>query len=244
MSAVLSQSGAIAVSRARTEQMPEISRLIGRSYEQLCGRDHQEKPMVLQAFKDSTQPQFLEPFLKLPNADIVVVQRNSQVIGVLSFVCDYPKPGEATIGHCYVDPTCTKQGIGTSMLKEMERQLERKGDIVLIRVHSSTLGQSFYERHGYKAIGRASVPSVNPNITLDAVVMEKNFDDTKFTWRSFFASREHLIANCFCKDCFVQHKIYPAMIKKLQAVRLVVFWYSLFYREQTKELGNEYSTCL
>jgi putative acetyltransferase len=64
-------------------------------------------------------------------------------------------PASAEIRGVYVDPRFDRRGIGSSILRELERMAAQRG-IQGLHLDASVNAESFYARHGYEAVARGT----------------------------------------------------------------------------------------
>ena len=66
----------------------------------------------------------------------------------------FNSPEEAQIRYMAVDDTCQGKGVGTIILKELEKRIEKKGaKCIVLNARESAAG--FYGKYGYIVAGKA-----------------------------------------------------------------------------------------
>lgn len=65
------------------------------------------------------------------------------------------EPELAEVHGCYVDPAQWRRGVGTALMREATRRLDRAGyrEAVLWVFEANPRARAFYERHGWRADG-------------------------------------------------------------------------------------------
>jgi len=76
---------------------------------------------------------------------MLVAEENGRIIGTANLSDD------GWLGAFFVDPASIKCGVGTRLLRAMERIAKKKG-FKAIRMHSSVNAVEFYKKNGYRAI--------------------------------------------------------------------------------------------
>ena len=69
--------------------------------------------------------------------------------GLLGFVDPYAEEDFFFVSEIFVIPECKKQGIGSSLLKELEKILKEK-NINVIQLNSINYNQNFYQKNGFQ----------------------------------------------------------------------------------------------
>ena len=91
----------------------------------------------------------LQYFLKLPSADAIVAEDAGQIVG---FILTEENPPLAHIITLDVAETHRRQGVGSALLAESERNLAARGvrTILLETATDNEAGVAFWQRHGYR----------------------------------------------------------------------------------------------
>lgn len=85
------------------------------------------------------------------SSHFLVAERAGTVVAYLHYG---PGAGGAELHRIYVRPDLTGEGIGSALLRELNRRLE-PGTSYVALVHRDNAGAlRFYERHGFEAAGR------------------------------------------------------------------------------------------
>ena len=90
----------------------------------------------------------LRYFLSLRSADCLVAMQDARIVG---FVLTEENPPLAHIVTLDVAEKFRRQGVGTALLRESERNLARRGvrHILLETATDNQAGVAFWQRHGY-----------------------------------------------------------------------------------------------
>lgn len=91
----------------------------------------------------------LRYFLSLPSADCIVAMDGAQIAG---FILTEENPPLAHIITLDVAEKFRRQGAGSALLAESERNLARRGTrhVLLETATSNEAGVAFWQRHGYR----------------------------------------------------------------------------------------------
>lgn len=79
------------------------------------------------------------------NCTVIVAVENSRIIGTANLSND------GWLGAFFVDPSCIGRGVGTRLLREMER-IAKKKKFKAIRMHSAVNAVGFYRNNGYRLV--------------------------------------------------------------------------------------------
>lgn len=137
---------ALVVRRCTDADAAAACKIMRRSIEELCVLDHGNDQAVLASWLKNKTPEQLAPYLRSDDCFAVIAVRDStnEGFGLLG------KDGELKL--CYVLPEAARSGIGSAILKALEKQAIawRLNEIVLT---STSTARAFYEHHGYVASG-------------------------------------------------------------------------------------------
>jgi ribosomal protein S18 acetylase RimI-like enzyme len=91
----------------------------------------------------------LRYFLKLPSADAIVAEEAKRIVG---FILTEENPPLAHILTLDVAEVQRRQGVGSALLAESERNLAARGvrTILLETATDNEAGVAFWQRHGYR----------------------------------------------------------------------------------------------
>jgi len=91
----------------------------------------------------------LRYFLKLPSADATVAEDDGTIVG---FVLTEENPPLAHVITLDVAESHRRQGVGTALLAESERNLSLRGvrTVLLETAINNEAGVAFWQRHGYR----------------------------------------------------------------------------------------------
>ena len=81
----------------------------------------------------------------MPSAEVWVLETDGAIIGVLVLDGNW-------IEQLYIDPTRTNHGFGTALIEQAK--VEHPEALELWTFESNRGAQRFYERHGFRAVGR------------------------------------------------------------------------------------------
>src|SRR5206468_7206649 len=95
----------------------------------------------------------LRYFLKLPSADGVVAEDDGKIVG---FILTEENPPLAHVITLDVAESHRRQGVGSALLAESEKNLALRGvrTILLETATDNEAGVAFWQRHGYRIEGR------------------------------------------------------------------------------------------
>ena len=120
--------------------------VVRRSIIELCATDHcHDAETLAQWLENKTVDQFLAWFASERHY-CVVAEDVSGICGVGLIEND----GEIQL--CYVLPGRQNRGHGRGILESLEAQA-RRWELARIRLKSTSLARTFYERHGYRSTG-------------------------------------------------------------------------------------------
>ena len=133
---------------------PAVSALIATTMRQSNARDY---PIDrLEALIAYFTPDKLRALAEERDCLVAVAAR--EVIGTAA------RDGDELVTF-FVHPAWQRQGVGTQLLMQIERQARALG-MATLRVEASTTGTSFYEHHGYRRSGAVRTGSAGPQIEL------------------------------------------------------------------------------
>jgi len=120
--------------------------VVRRSIVELCVPDHRNDAETLARWlENKTLERFLGWFASERHC-CVVAEDDKGICGVGMIASD----GEIQL--CYVLPGRQNEGHGRAMLERLEAQAGRWG-LTRLRLKSTSLARTFYERHGYRSAG-------------------------------------------------------------------------------------------
>lgn len=105
---------------------------------------------VRRAWSKPVTPERVEQYLKhgLPHETTVVAELNGEIAGFGAIV-----PANSELRAVYVAAAFDGRGVGSALLREVERMAKEQGCDEL-RMDSSLTAAPFYKRHGYEDMGR------------------------------------------------------------------------------------------
>lgn len=116
------------------------------------------------AWVNSVRSDYFETLIALEQHDIWVAQRKEGVVAFGALHVD-------EVSYLYVSAACAGQGLGSQLLTLLEQTARRCGATELF-VRSSLNARPFYERHGFKLVGRLML--VREGIAMPSLEMEKS----------------------------------------------------------------------
>ncbi|MCG2584019.1 GNAT family N-acetyltransferase [Massilia sp. TS11] len=121
--------------------------VLRRSILELCVRDHQHDPALLENWLGNKEPATVAAWFSSSANYCVVAERDGQVVGVSLMTL------AGKLSLCYVLPEALHSGVGKAMLSHLEAKARELG-IGIIRMHCTASALDFFTRHGYIAAGR------------------------------------------------------------------------------------------
>jgi len=109
----------------------------------------------------------------------MVAELDGEIVGI---GCLVPKNNE--LRACYVAPWATRKGVGSAILREIERVARDQG-VVTLRADSSLTAEPFYRVNGYE-ICESSDHVLNNGVRMACVRIRKSlvpFDPSPSQWR-------------------------------------------------------------
>jgi GNAT superfamily N-acetyltransferase len=138
------------VRRACDNDAEAAIQVIRDSVTLLCEADHHNEPQILERWLSNKTSEHFRRWLSDPETFLAVADVDSVVRGVALL----RQLGEIQL--CYVQPGFQRQGLGRSLLMELERQARIWG-LTRLRLNSSHEARHFYEHHGFQAAGPAAL---------------------------------------------------------------------------------------
>jgi GNAT superfamily N-acetyltransferase len=131
---------------ATTLDVGEAVAVVRASITQLCTRDHQNNPQVLEAWLSNKTPEIFATWLRDPESLYLVALLDDRICGVGAI----HHSGEVRL--CYVRPGSERKGVGKALLGGLEADSAGRGQTAL-HLHSTAAACDFYGRHGYTPNG-------------------------------------------------------------------------------------------
>jgi len=129
------------IRRFDNQDAAKTSRCIAKTLKQVVSK-HYPSRVVAHLEKSNTPTLLVE---KAKKCTMVVAEENSRIIGTARLSDD------GWLGAFFVDPAYICLGVGTRLLREMERVAKRK-KFKAIRMHSAVNAVDFYKKNGYRTI--------------------------------------------------------------------------------------------
>ena len=138
------------IRQAAAEDAQAISAVLVASITQLCSPDHQDLPAVIAAWTANKTPGHIADWISEGRVSLLLAVCE----GAIAAVGGYTKDGEVAL--LYVDPGFRHQGVSTTLLKAIERQL---ADLGPDRAHlvSTRTAAEFYQSRGWRNDGQVQV---------------------------------------------------------------------------------------
>jgi GNAT superfamily N-acetyltransferase len=136
----------VVVRRAEPEDAEAAVAVVRRSISELCSEDHQGDPHTIATWlSNKTVKNFISWMANDDNFFVIAENR-----GHLSGVGLLHRSGE--INLFYMAPNAQRQGIGKAIQLALE-QKAREWELRELKLHSTALACSFYEKMGYRPAG-------------------------------------------------------------------------------------------
>ncbi|MCX6771161.1 MAG: GNAT family N-acetyltransferase [Candidatus Micrarchaeota archaeon] len=119
----------------------KTSRCIVKSLKQVSSQYYSSR--VIAHLRKRNLPRALAERAK--NCTIIVAEEKNNIIGTANLSND------GWLGAFFVDPAYIGRGVGTRLLREMERIAKRK-KFKAIRTHSAVNAVGFYKKNGYRLV--------------------------------------------------------------------------------------------
>lgn len=131
---------AVALRPAQPADAGAISNLCIRALRETNAKDY--SPRVIARIVDNFSPQIIGT--RIENDLVVVAHVGARLIGTGGLNGDVVK-------SLFVDPDAQGRGVGTVLMREIER-LARASGMAHLRLQSSITAQGFYEKHGFTMV--------------------------------------------------------------------------------------------
>ncbi len=144
----------ISVRDARRDEWPDVLKIHRRAIHETAAVDYPKE--VLNAWgsplNDDDAPRTLAEFdAKLERGQIVLV---AEINGRLAGFGEL-KPEQNELVALYVNPDFGRQGVGSAILRELER-IAREHTLPCLHMDASLTAVQFYEAHGFRALGQGT----------------------------------------------------------------------------------------
>ena len=125
--------------------------VLRRSITECCVLDHQDDPVILDAWLGNKTPQMVSSWFSSPTNFSLVAELDGEVAGVALLT------GAGKLALCYLLPGMQRRGIGKALLERVEQQAALWG-VKALQLHSTASGQPFFAAHGFVEDGKARSP--------------------------------------------------------------------------------------
>jgi len=129
------------IRRFRDKDAVKTSRCIARTLKQVISKHYSSR--VVAHLRKINLPGSLVKRAK--KCTMVVAEENSRIIGTANLSND------GWLGAFFVDTSCIGHGVGSHLLREMER-IAKKERFKAIRTHSAINAVGFYRKNGYRTV--------------------------------------------------------------------------------------------
>ena len=129
------------IRRFKDKDAVKTSRCIVKTLKQVSSK-HYSSRVVAHLVRRNLPEQLVE---RAKNCTMVVAVENSRIIGTANLSND------GWLGAFFVDTDCIGRGVGTRLLREMER-IAKKKKFKAIRTHSAINAVGFYKKNGYRTV--------------------------------------------------------------------------------------------
>jgi GNAT superfamily N-acetyltransferase len=124
--------------------------VLRRSIAECCTDDHQNEPVLLEAWLSNKTPDNVRAWLRVESSFGVVAETDGVVVGFAMLLAS----GEIPL--CYLVPEARFQGVGKSLLGALEMEARRRG-IGELYLESTKTAHAFYLRNGFLDSGAPEV---------------------------------------------------------------------------------------
>ena len=135
------------IRNATSDDGPAACEVMRRSIAELCVADHRNDPTILGKWLSNKTPEIFRSWIRPGNSLMVAVEHKR----ILAVGC-VTDSGAITLN--YVSPDARFRGIGTTLLKALERRAIELGNSKL-RLESTETARQFYLARGYVEQGAA-----------------------------------------------------------------------------------------
>ena len=161
----------IIIRQAIRNEWPDVLRIHRRAIHEIAAADYPIE--VLRAWgpaiKDDDLPRMLDEFdEKLDHDQIVIVAEVNDCLAGFGEVV----PQRNELLAIYVNPDFVRRGVGSAIIRELER-LAREKNMTHLNLDASITAVPFYKAHGYYSLGRGVHNFRNGN-KMDCVKMKKD----------------------------------------------------------------------
>jgi len=122
-----------------TEDIPEILTIRKNTFLHFAPSSYDEKEV--QTLLEDIRPSELENMIK--NKSLFVAVAENHVLGCGGWL-------EDSVKHMYISPDQTKKGIGSSLLKTLEKDYKNRTQNSVIKAGVILYARLFYEKNGYE----------------------------------------------------------------------------------------------
>jgi putative acetyltransferase len=152
----------------RDDEARTFLEIHGRSVRGLAAEHYSAEVMAAWAGPAAVTDEGVRHFLKNPDNEIrLIAELDGVPAGLGALVV-----ANAELRACYVVPDAARRGVGSALVKEMERIAQDRG-LTHLELHSSANAEPFYAALGYEA-GERGEHVLRSGLRMEAVKMRKS----------------------------------------------------------------------
>jgi putative acetyltransferase len=156
---------AVVVRPMRDDEGRLFLEIHGRSVRGLAAQHY--PPDIIEAWAAPVTEASVRGFLKNGDREIrLIAELDGEPVGLGALVIQ-----EAELRACYVVPGATRRGVGSALVREMERMAQERG-LSHLELHASVNAEPFYAALGYVAVERKQ-HVLRSGLRMDALKMRK-----------------------------------------------------------------------
>lgn len=129
------------ISLIKNEQISSVAQAMSKAYS--------EEPWFENWTQEKAERRVKSILGNFESIGLGYFENNKILGGLLGFVDPYAEEDFFFVSEIFVIPENKKQGIGSALLKELEKILKEK-NICVIQLNSINYNQNFYEKNGFQ----------------------------------------------------------------------------------------------
>lgn len=146
------------IRKATTDDAESASLVLRRSIIELCGRDHENDPAVLQSWLANKTPEKFQEWARATEDFCCVASTEDGAILGIAYLS---KAGEIKLN--YVSPDARFQGVSSALVAAIEAEAERWG-LIRLTLSSTATAHRFYLERGFKDMGEPETGRLKDSI--------------------------------------------------------------------------------
>lgn len=155
--------------KAKVDEASEIKKLLYRTWASTYSDIYSlEAIKTVTAYWHSIK--LLTKQILNPNISFIVAKDNEKIIGMCNALFK-PKSNSLNIQKLHVDPGYQRQGIGSTLIKNVIEAFPKVSKINLEVEKQNYRALTFYQKHGFKEVG-VKVFEIK-NVRMPCIIMEK-----------------------------------------------------------------------